>query len=258
MTSGLITALVLAAMIGVSLGMLGSGGSIVTLPIMVYVAGIPVQTAVGMSLVVVGATSLVGSVLHYRQGNFYLRAAVFFGVAGMGGAYFASALTHRVSESFLMLFFAALMLTAGAAMLRVHPESLKCGTCSAPRCLLLGSVVGILTGFLGVGGGFLIVPSLVLFTGLDTKRAAGTSLAVIALNSASGAVGQLRFSEFDWPLTWAFLSIALLGMWGGTIVAGRLQERTLRKLFAWAVIVVAVVIIGVTLVRAWGGGVEIG
>jgi uncharacterized membrane protein YfcA len=229
-------------LIGISLGLLGSGGSIITLPVLVYVAHVPVSQAVGMSLAIVGGTSLAGSALQYRRGCFDMRAAALFAVAGMAGAYFGSRLTHLVSPRFLMLLFAAMMLVVGATMLRERQELAGNHACRPWRCAGAGVLVGVLTGFLGVGGGFLIVPSLVLFAGLEMKKAIGTSLAVIACNSLAGMVGQLHYVQFNWGLALGFLGAATMGMVIGIAAAGRLSNRILRKLFAVFIIAVALVL----------------
>jgi hypothetical protein len=240
-------ALVLAAAIGLSLGAFGAGGSIITLPVLVYVAGIPAHTAISMSLVIVGATSLFGAYLHYRHGQVFAKAVLMLGTAGMAGAFLGSSLTHLVSENVLMLAFAALMIGSGAAMLRSKPDANLLPRCSPPRCLTIGFVVGIMTGFLGVGGGFMIVPALVIFAGLAPKTAVGSSLAIIGLNSTAGLLGHLRYGGIDWKLTAAFLFVAVLGMVMGARICTEISQRALRRSFAWFIIAVAVVIGGVNL-----------
>ena len=239
---GTIAALALAALVGLSLGLLGSGGSIITLPVLVYVMGVPAHTAVAMSLVVVGALALVGAVLHWRNGHFHPKAVVLLGFTGMVGAYFGSALTHRVPAPVLMLLFAALMLAVGVVMLRRKELICDSEHCYPVRCLSIGAGVGALTGFLGVGGGFLIVPALVLLAGIDTKKAVGASLGIIALNSGSGLVGQLRFAECDWGLTSAFLAVSLCGMAFGTKLMDRISPYGMRRGFAWSLVAVAALI----------------
>ena len=269
MTVGLIVALALAVLIGVSLGTLGSGGSIITMPVLVYVARIPTHTAVGMSLVIVGTTAAVGSYLQ-RSGQFLgpafprpnvraaedvpgaepdpagidIRAAVIFAATGMAGAFVGARLTHLVSGDVLMRLFPVLMLLAGWRMLARNGLSAGMRACNVPRCAGVGIALGVLTGFLGVGGGFLIVPALVLFAGLDMKRAVPTSLAIIAFNSLGGLAGQLRYAQFDWLLTAAFLSSALIGMFGGTMIAKKLSADHLRRGFAWVIVLLGVAIIG--------------
>jgi uncharacterized membrane protein YfcA len=234
-------AMVLAAFVGLSLGALGSGGSIISIPILVYVAGIPAENAIGMSLVIVGTTSLLGALMHLRLGNVALRPSLLFAVTGMAGSYIGSAGTHLMSRRGLMLTFAGIMVVVGIRMWRATLTQ-QCGTFSAMRCLSVGFAVGLLTGFLGIGGGFLIVPALVLFAGLDSRVAAGTSLAVIALNSVTGVLGQLRFVHLNWTLLAGFLAFALGGMVVGTTLATRLAEYRLRRLFACTVLILAVAV----------------
>jgi uncharacterized protein len=240
--SGYELAIGLALLIGISLGALGSGGSIVTMPVLVYVAGMAPGTAVGMSLAVVGGTSLVASYFHFRQGNFHTKAAALFCVSGIVGAYWGSMLTHLVRSSVLMFSFARLMLVVGTLMLTRQSNVQAHGTCVVWRCLLVGTLVGILTGFLGVGGGFLIVPALVFTAGLDAKKAIGSSLAVIAFNSASGLMGQLRFVHIDWRITLSFLIASLAGMGFGVSIVRRVPEQTLRRAFAVALLIIGGVI----------------
>lgn len=243
MTIGLIVALVLAVLIGVSLGTLGSGGSIITLPVLVYAARVPSHAAVGMSLVIVGTTAAVGSYLQSRAGGFDRRSAVIFAATGVAGAFGGARLTHLVSGDVLMRIFAVLMFLAGWRMLGSDGLSAGPRSCHVPRCAGAGLMLGALTGFLGVGGGFLIVPALVLFAGLDMKRAVPTSLAIIAFNSLGGLLGQLRYAEFNWVLTAGFLGSALAGMFGGTMIARNLSADHLRRGFAWAIILLGAAIV---------------
>lgn len=230
-------ALALAVLIGVALGLLGSGGSIVTLPVLVYVAGIPAHQAVGMSLAIVGGTSALGSLLNLRRGTLDLRAAAFFSLSGILGALIGARFTHLVSARSLMMLFGALMLVVGLRMVMGNGEAQSGRKCRPLRCLGTGFGVGLLTGFLGVGGGFVILPALVFFAGLEMKAAVGTSLAVIAVNSFAGLVGQLHYVQFDWPVTLGFLGAALVGMGGGIAAASRISSQSLRRAFAGSIIV---------------------
>jgi uncharacterized membrane protein YfcA len=244
MSVTLALALLLAVLIGVSLATLGSGGSIITMPVLVYVAGVPAHDAVGMSLVIVGTTAAAGSYLQSRSGGFHRRAAAIFAATGAAGAYAGARLTHLVAGDTLMAIFAALMLLAGWRMLAPRAQAVDIGECRLSRCAGAGLCLGVLTGFLGIGGGFLIVPALVLFAGLDMKRAVPTSLAVIAFNAAGGLAGQLRYVSFDWALTAAFLGFSLAGMAGGSMLTKRISGDALRRGFAWAVIVLGTLILG--------------
>ncbi|HXG32577.1 MAG TPA: sulfite exporter TauE/SafE family protein [Bryobacteraceae bacterium] len=234
--------MLLTGLVGLSLGLLGSGGSIVAVPVLVYAAGIPVRNAVAMSLAIVGGTSLVGAIQQYRRRRLHLRAMLYFIAAGAVGAYLGAGLTHRVPPRVLMLLFAAVMLAVGASMLHGRRDYPAAGRCRPLRCLLAGAAVGALTGFLGVGGGFLIVPALVLVAGLEMGTATGTSLAVIALNCAAGFAGQWSHAPVDAPLTLAFLAMALLGLQAGLRLAGRFSDRGLRRAFAASVMVAGAVI----------------
>jgi uncharacterized membrane protein YfcA len=232
----MIPALLLMLAVGLSLGLLGSGGSTITLPVLVYVARIPVSQAVAMSLVIVGATAAVGSYLLSRRRGFEGRTVATFAVTGITGAYFGARLTHLVPPAVLMVLFGGVMATAGARMLRAKPPAPAAGRAQLARCIVAGLVLGVLTGFLGVGGGFLILPTLLLFAGLDMHRAVPTSLAIIACNAAGGLAGQLTVADLHWPLTFGFLAMALAGMGAGTVLASRLRATTLQRVFAWAIL----------------------
>jgi hypothetical protein len=247
LTAGVVTALVLSCAVGLALGTLGGGGSILTLPIFVFVAGISAKEAIPMSMVVVGGTSLLGAALHYRRGNFNSKAALFFGLSGMVGAYFGAYLTPLFSERVLLAIFAVLMLIVGVAMLRQKSATSDLEEkCYLVRCVVIGALVGGLTGFVGVGGGFMIVPALVLFAAIPAEQAVGTSLAIIALNAASGFVGQIQKISIDWSLTFGFLGLAILGMLGGMVVADRVRGKRLQKAFGWFIIVLGLLIGGFT------------
>jgi uncharacterized protein len=236
--TGIEFAIVLAALIGVSLGILGAGGSMITIPVLVYVAGVDPKRAIVMSLAIVGGTSLVGSYLHYRQSNFHGKAASLFGISGIVGAYFGGMLTHLMRPSLLMLSFAALMLVVGTLMLVRRPDRDGECECRAWRCLTAGAFLGALTGLLGVGGGFLIVPALIFTAGVATKRAIGSSLAIISFNSAAGLLGQLRYTNIDWRMTGGFLAASLIGMGFGLAIVRRVPAQRIRLIFACALLVV--------------------
>jgi len=170
----MILGLALSAGIGLSLGLVGGGGSIITVPVLVYVLGVDVHEAVGMSLAVVGVTILVGAALHRLRGAVRARTGVLFGGSGILGAFFGSRLTYLLSSRALLLTFAALMIVISILMLTRSQADLDRAAGAprnTPRAVLVGLVIGVLTGFLGVGGGFLIVPALVLFGGLGIKEA---------------------------------------------------------------------------------------
>ncbi len=240
-----ITGLILSAAIGLSLGLIGGGGSILTVPILVYFLGVDPHEAVGMSLAVVGATSLFGAFLHYRRGNVDFGSGIMFGTSGIAGAFAGSPLTKLVDASTLLLIFAGLMFVVAVSMLwrRRNPEIDGGREVNRAKALAAGFGVGVLTGFLGVGGGFLIVPALVFFGGLSMKPAIGTSLLVIALNSAAGFLGHLAQSHFNLSLTGLVLLIAIGGTVAGTVLSHRLAAHRLQRAFAMLVIGVAVFLI---------------
>ncbi|HXG85877.1 MAG TPA: sulfite exporter TauE/SafE family protein [Pyrinomonadaceae bacterium] len=242
----LILGLVLSGLIGLSLGLIGGGGSIITVPVLVYVLGVEAREAVGMSLAVVGATSLVGSFLHYRRGSVRLRAGLIFGAVGVVGALLGSPLTRLLSASALMMIFAGLMLVIAVLMMRrkskadgFEVDSVE-QVLSVRKALLAGFGVGVLTGFLGVGGGFLIVPALVMFGGLSMKDAIGTSLFVIFLNCVAGLIGHASQNNFDWSLTAQVTVLAVAGTVLGTLLSHRVTANKLQKGFAMFVLAVAV------------------
>jgi hypothetical protein len=244
MTASFILGLLCSALIGLSLGLIGGGGSIITLPVLVYLLHVEPHPAMGMSLAVVGATSLFGAGLHYRNGNVSLRAAMLFAATGIGGAYFGSRLTYLLSPPALLLTFAALMLVVSLRMLAARsPASGAPHSPHVAGLLAAGLGVGMLTGFLGVGGGFLIVPALLLFAGLGMKQAVGTSLLVIAVNSAAGFLGHMQRAAFDWRLAGLVTLCALTGAVAGTRYAHAAHPETLRRIFAVFVLAVALFLI---------------
>ncbi len=234
-------ALVLAAVVGLSLGLLGGGGSILTVPIFVYVLGLEPKTAIAMSLPVVGVTSLIGAISHWHAGNVRLRPALIFGGVAMVSTFAGARLAAWVSGNLQLLLFSALMLAAAASMLR--------GRVSAPpahgeqhdllRLGLVGLAVGALTGLVGVGGGFMIVPALVLLAGVPMKQAVGTSLLVIALNSLAGFAGYLGQVEVRWELLLRFTAVASLGIVGGTWLVRYVSPAALRRGFAVFLVAIA-------------------
>ncbi len=240
-----VLALFLALAIGISLGLLGSGGSIITLPVLVYAAKVPATQAVAMSLAVVGGTTLVGSILNARSGQIHAKAALLFSVTGVIGALVGSQLTHLVRPSVLLLIFAGLMLVVGLLMFRPRADrgvDAK-AECHWVSCTATGFFVGFLTGFLGVGGGFLIVPALLFLARLPLKRAIATSLVVITVTSAAGLIGHLRRTHFDWRIAGIFLALAIVGMLAGRKFASQVETERLRYWFAWFVLAVAVFVI---------------
>lgn len=239
-----IIGLVLSALIGLSLGMIGGGGSILTVPILVYFLGVGPHEAVVMSLAVVGVTSIFGSYLHYRKGHVDFPTSFSFGVAGMVGAFAGSPLTKLVSPTALLLIFGVLMMVVAASMLlRGKREASEVHDPHPIQGILAGFGVGAMTGFLGVGGGFLIVPALVLFSGLNMKKAVGTSLFVIFLNCAAALAGHLSQSDVDISLTAGVTALAAGGVAAGSALSRRIPAHYLQKIFAILVLGVGILLI---------------
>jgi uncharacterized protein len=165
-----------------------------------------------------------------------------FAFTGTIGSFIGATGTHLFSRKSLMLMFSAIMLVVGRTMWQGASKLRRAPFCGVDRCLLAGFLVGLISGFLGVGGGFLLVPALILFGGLDTRMAAGTSLGVITCNCATGFLGQLRFVRIDWLLLSGFLVFTFAGMAAGAVLSGRLPEYRLRRILAVTTIVLAVVV----------------
>lgn len=250
MTAGLVLTLGAAVGVGLTLGMLGGGGSILTVPVLVYLAGVEPKAAIAMSLVVVGVTSTVALVTHARAGRVRWRTGALFGGAGMAGAYAGGRLAQYLSGTVLLAAFAVMMLVTAVAMLR----SRRGGT-APPRprlpvgkILAEGAAVGLVTGLVGAGGGFLVVPALVLLGCLPMPIAVGTSLLVIAMQSLAGLTGHLHSVAIDWRLTAAITAVAVLGSLAGSRLAGRIDPALLRRAFGWLVVVMGAGLLGRQLV----------
>ena len=238
----------LAALIGLSLGLLGGGGSILTVPILVYVLGFPAKEAIAMGLAVVGVASLFGAWGHWRRGNVQLRAALTFSAVAMGGTLAGARLATFLSGATQLVLFAVVMLAAAFFMYRNGRNAGGAAAAAAKPAgaaiIALSAVaVGVMTGVAGVGGGFLIVPALVLFVGLPMKQAVGTSLLVIALNSFVGFVGYLGSVHVPWLYLGAFTAMAVLGIVAGTAASRHVPQHALKRAFAGFLVVMAVFIL---------------
>lgn len=228
-------ALVLAALMGLSLGLLGGGGSILTVPIFVYVLDFEPKQAIAMSLAVVGATSLFGTVGHWRAGNVNLRVALIFGIVAMAGTYVGARLAVFFSGSAQLALFAVVMLAAAFFMFTDKKEREAPAPASSMRSPLIvaeGLAVGILTGLVGVGGGFLIVPALVVLGRIPMKEAIGTSLLVIAMKSAAGFAGYVGQVDVPWAFMSGFTAVAAVGILAGTYLSGLVPQAALKRSFA--------------------------
>jgi uncharacterized membrane protein YfcA len=246
----MLLAATLGALIGLALGTLGGGGSILTVPALVYVLGQNPHGAVGSSLVIVGTNALLGAWLHQRAGHLRLRAALLFGAVGIAAAYGGARLSQLLSGPMLLVLFAVLMIVIAALMLRKGTSNpLHAGT--APlvwwRVLLGGVAVGFLTGFLGVGGGFLIVPVLVLLLRMDMRDAVGSSLLIIAINSAAGLLGHLGDGGLNWWLIGLLLAGGVPGLLVGARLARQLPVARLRQGFAIFVVLLGAALLAINL-----------
>lgn len=234
--------------IGAALGLLGGGGSILAVPALVYGVGESVPQAVTTSLFVVGVSSGAGAWPRIRAGQVRWSVAAVFGVAGVGTAVAGTAVNREMSPRVLLVAFAALMVVVAVRMLvgEVQPR----GACAAPdggvhwqRCLpkalAAGGAVGFLTGLFGVGGGFVIVPTLALVLGLEMPLAIGTSLVVIVVNSAAGLLAHAQRAAIDWPVALVFAGGALVAALLTGHVGARVDGARLRRWFAWLIVAVA-------------------
>jgi uncharacterized protein len=229
----LVTETVLGFVIGLILGLLGGGGSILTVPALVYVVGLSPRAAVSASLVIVGLNGVTGALFQRSHGTLNWHVAIVFGGVGMAAAYLAAGISKQFSPTVLMIAFAILMVVVGAIMIRRQKaEASERERAGLMIILLSGIGVGLLTGFLGVGGGFLIVPALVLLVGLPMKQAVGTSLIVIAMNSLAGFLGHVSDFSVDMALLAVFTLAGIAGTYLGTKAARHADPHLLRQLFA--------------------------
>ncbi len=238
-TEILVLTLALATLVGVSLGLLGGGGSILTVPLLVYVTGLDAKEAIAASLVVVGVTSAIGSLGHARAGRVRWRTGLLFGTAGLGGAFLGGLLGGYLPGTVLLGAFALMMVATSVAMLRGRSDDapVRHGDLPVVRVLIDGVVVGLVTGLVGAGGGFLVVPALALLGGMPMGIAVGTSLVVIAMKSLGGVAGYLSSVSLDWGLIAAVTAAAVAGSLVGGRLAGHVPDDALRRGFAWFVLI---------------------
>jgi uncharacterized membrane protein YfcA len=242
--AALALAIILAVGIGVSLGLLGGGGSILTVPVLVYVIGLETKQAISTSLIAVGLTSAVALVPHARAGRLNLRVGLAFGASSMTGAFVGGRLSHFVPSTWLLFLFTLVMLVTGGAMLRKR-DAASAHLAKLPwaRIVLVGVAVGLFTGLVGAGGGFMIVPALTTLCGLSMMDAAATSLLVIALNSLSAFAGTIAQTHVDFATTALFTVAAIVGAVAGASAAGRLPDAALRRGFALLIVTTAVLML---------------
>ena len=245
MSGTLIAVLILAIAIGLSLGLLGGGGSILTVPLLTYVAGMDPKEAIAASLFVVGATSVLSTLTHARMGNVQWRTGLIFGAASMAGAFLGGLAGGYIPGVILMLAFAVMMIATAIAMLRGRKKRDTVEQTKLPlgKILIEGLVVGLVTGLVGAGGGFLVVPALALLGGLAMPVAVGTSLLVISMKSFAGLAGYLTTVSLDWPLVLGVTGMALIGALIGARLTKVVPEQALRKGFGVFVLVMGIFVL---------------
>jgi uncharacterized protein len=244
--------------IGISLGLIGGGGSILTVPVLVYLFSISPTIAISYSLFIVGLTSLVGAYNNYRKGLVNFKTVFLFGSSSITTVFIARKFIipflpdvfftigeFKVTHSlFVMVVFAVLMLAASVSMIRNKKVEQDTKTKSSPRILVLyGILIGMVTGFLGAGGGFLLIPALVILMRLPMKQAIGTSLLIIALNSLIGFVGDIGRHPIDWKFISTVSAVAIAGIFIGGYFNQKVNPEKLKKGFGWFVLVMGVYII---------------
>jgi uncharacterized membrane protein YfcA len=249
-----------SALIGISLGLIGGGGSILTIPVLKYLFGLDTLTATAYSLFIVGTSSLIGSVPKYREGLVNLKTGLIFGAPSILAVYttrkwlvplipdvvFTFNQFEFTKSMLLMGIFAVLMVFASVNMIRKPTYRVKESQPSSfnyQMILLEGAFIGFLTGLVGVGGGFMIIPALVLFAGLSMKEAVGTSLIIIAANSFIGFTGSIGSMVVNWPLLVGITCIAIAGIFVGNYLSKRIDASKLKTGFGWFVLIMGVYVL---------------
>lgn len=236
-----------AALIGLALGTLGGGGSILTVPVLVYVLGFEPKLAIAMSLPVVGTAALVGVITHWRAGNVRLQTAALFGSVAMIGSYTGARASVLLSARAQLLILGTVMVAAAISMFRSAGRDAFAPAVETPPhpvlMLTVGLAVGLLTGVIGIGGGFLIVPALVILGRVPMRAAVGTSLLVIALNATSGYLGHHDHAQVPWDFVVRFTSIAVVGILAGSALVRHIPTHQLKRAFAFLLIIIGVLIL---------------
>ena len=248
MDPSLALAIMLCVLVGLSLGILGGGGSVLMVPLFVYIAKISVSEAIAMSLVIVGLSSAAGAAKHLKQGCVNKRLVLLFVLPGVIASFFGGRVAKFVSADQLLLMFGGVMLLISVIL--INNTSKRASSDGPVICrpnlglsVAVGSVIGFLTGLLGVGGGFLIVPAIAILMKCSMRTAIGTSLAIIAVNSAAGFAGHLSAMQLNIPLTAMFLAATVGGAFAGTRVSGKLSMDFLQKWFAALIFLVGLLVV---------------
>ena len=251
-----------SALIGISLGLIGGGGSILTVPVLVYLFGTSPLLATSYSLFIVGSTSMVGVFANYRKGLVNIKTALLFGLTSISTVFISRKFlvpliphnilrigSFQLTQNILtMVFFAVLMVAAATAMIKSgskiddshHTGDKKL---TITKLLIYGVGIGLATGFLGAGGGFLLIPTLVLLVGLPMKQAVSTSLLIIAMNSLIGFTGDLGHFAINWSFLLKITAIAIAGIFAGGLISRRIDGNKLKKGFGWFVLVMGIYIL---------------
>lgn len=235
----------LAILIGLLLGILGGGGSILTVPVLVYALDIGAKESIALSLAIVAITSLVGTYSHYKAKNINFKVAMIFGPVAMIATFIGAKLSVFLTGQAQLLIFAIVMLISALFMFRGNKniEVTEEKKLNYPLIVAEGTFVGILTGLIGVGGGFMIVPALVLLANIPMKKAIGTSLVIISLKSFSGFLGYLGSVSIDWNFLLQFSIFTIIGIIAGSYLVKYISAQKLKKSFAMFLVVMGVFII---------------
>jgi len=248
----------LAFVAGVTFGAFGAGGSILLVPILVYVLGLPVTVSLGMALLILVVTAGIAALAHARSGHVNWRMALQWSALGILGSYGGGRVAEFVPEELLLSLFALIVVASAAAMMRKRAPGTRerglAATTSRTRIALVGLGLGFLTGMLGVGGGFLLVPALVLLCGVDVRTAIGTSLLVICMNSVGGFLGFTAHTSFPFALTATIALFNATGSLAGARIGERLPANRLRPAFAVFLLIVGAAMAVQNAVELLGGG----
>lgn len=253
--------LLASLLIGLSLGLIGGGGSILTVPVLVYLFGVEPVTATAYSLFIVGTTSAMGVLPKYKEGLVDLKTALLFGAPSIAAVFLTrKSIVPSIPDTILhwgeweltkgvllLLLFAVLMIAAAVSMIRdkgvARAEPTASRSFNYPLIVLEGALVGVLTGLVGAGGGFLIIPALVMLAKLPMKKAVGTSLLIIAAKSLIGFTGDWSQRTMDWTLLLTITLLAVAGIFGGNALSKKIEGSQLKKAFGWFVLVMGIFVL---------------